>query len=140
MPAAEDVGFVVHQWVLKAENDLLTIENNLKSPEGCPTDTTCFHAQQCAEKYLKALLVHAGLDFPPTHDMRTLVTLLPEALRPELTDDEGRRLTRYATVTRYPGDYEPIPIEEARVAADLARRVRAAVRSKLPPEALRTAR
>jgi len=138
MPAAEDVRFVVHQWVIKAENDLLTVENNLRVSENCPTDTTCFHSQQCAEKYLKALLVHAGLDFPPTHDMRVLVTLLPEALRPTLTDNEGRRLTRYATVTRYPGDYEPISIEEARVAADVARRVRAAVRAKLPPEALTT--
>jgi len=32
-------------------------------------DTVRFHAQQRVEKYLKALLVVSGRDFPKTHDM-----------------------------------------------------------------------
>jgi HEPN domain-containing protein len=31
-----------------------------------------FHAQQCVEKYLKALLVAPGLAFPRTHDLTAL--------------------------------------------------------------------
>lgn len=46
-------------WLAKAEHDLLNIENNLKAQQ-IPWDTICFHAQQAAEKYLKALLVFHG--------------------------------------------------------------------------------
>ena len=60
---------VVRQWVQKAENDLKNAAYTLRMGKDCPTDTVCFHAQQCAEKYLKALLVLQGLDFPRTHDM-----------------------------------------------------------------------
>ena len=45
----------VNEWKQKAENDLRTAEIVLSSEEP-PTDTICFHAQQCAEKYLKSYL------------------------------------------------------------------------------------
>ncbi len=44
-------------WPRKARNDLLNIENNLQA-ENVPWDTICFHAQQAAEKLLKAFLVY----------------------------------------------------------------------------------
>jgi HEPN domain-containing protein len=47
-PRIEDL---VRPWVIKAEHDLLNIENNL-SAKVTPWDTVGFHAQQCAEKYL----------------------------------------------------------------------------------------
>ena len=50
----------VRQWVAKAENDLRNAEHTLTLQEECPFDTVCFHAQQCAEKYLK--YTHAGAD------------------------------------------------------------------------------
>lgn len=38
----------------------------------------CFHAQQVAEKYLKALLEELGVRFPKTHDLlQRLNQLLP---------------------------------------------------------------
>lgn len=52
----------IRQWVEKAESDLRNAEHTLELD--CPLDTVCFHAQQCAEKYLKALLVSWGADFP----------------------------------------------------------------------------
>jgi len=55
-------------------------------------------------------------------------------------EEEQRRLTTYATVTRYPGDYEPISLAEARRAIALARRVRREVRRLLPSSALRRRR
>lgn len=48
---------IVRQWIEKAENDYRNFQNTLKMGEDCPYDTVCFHAQQCAEKYLKARLV-----------------------------------------------------------------------------------
>jgi HEPN domain-containing protein len=46
-------------WIAKAENDLLNVENNLLASR-VPWDTVCFHAQQVAEKLLKAFLVFRG--------------------------------------------------------------------------------
>jgi hypothetical protein len=54
-----------------------------------------------------------------------------------LTSEEQERLTDYATVTRYPGDYEPIPLSETRKALRVARRVRSAIRKLLPRKVLR---
>lgn len=36
----------------------------------------CFHAQQCAEKALKAWLTWLGVVFPRTHDLTLLLNLL----------------------------------------------------------------
>jgi len=132
MAEADERLSVVRQWVQKAENDLKNAAYTLKMGEYCPTDTVCFHAQQCAEKYLKALLVLKGIDFPRTHDIGALIRLLPARSRPNLIPEEQERLTDYATVTRYPGDYEPIPLSETRRALRIARRVRSAIRRLLP--------
>jgi hypothetical protein len=39
-------------------------------------DAACFHCQQCAEKYLKARLVEAGIAFAKTHDLLSLLSLV----------------------------------------------------------------
>jgi HEPN domain-containing protein len=123
---------VVRQWVQKAENDLTTAAHTLKLGKQTPTDTVCFHAQQCVEKYLKALLVAQEIDFARTHHIDALLVLLPARLRPELTVKEQVLLTDYAVSTRYPGDYEEIPLDQAKRAVRIARRVRSQVRRHLP--------
>ena len=127
---------VVRQWILKAENDLKNAAHTLKLENGCPTDTVAFHAQQCVEKYLKAFLIYRGTDFSRTHDIERLVALLPENVSLRLSIEEQRRLTAYATVTRYPGEYEPVPLIEAKQSVKLARRVRKDIRSLLPERVL----
>ena len=139
MPARERVLDVVREWVAKAENDLRTAAYVLRLGDVSPTDTTCFHAQQCVEKYLKALLVLDGIDFPRTHDVGLILSLLSATKRPRLTVEEQRRLTDYATGARYPG-WPDIPLSEARRAVTIARRVRREVRRLLPNEVLRTTR
>ncbi len=135
MPGNENAMAVAHEWVAKADNDLRLAEYLLKM-EDCPTDTICFHAQQCVEKCLKAPLVTQGTEFQKTHDLAKLVILLPSRLRPSLDAKEQDRLTEYATVTRYPGDYEPISLSEARQAVRTARRVRREVRKILEKKPL----
>ena len=57
---ARDLDFA-QQWMKKADNDLFTARCVLEAPEG-PTDTPCLHAQQAAEKALKAILTACGSD------------------------------------------------------------------------------
>jgi HEPN domain-containing protein len=128
---------VVRGWIEKAENDLKNAILTLRAGEECPADTVGFHAQQCAEKYLKALLTARGIDFPKTHDLGELVARIIPGISVGLSAEDERRLTAYATVTRYPGAYEPVSLGEARQAVALARRIRGAVRRQLPKEALR---
>lgn len=132
MPASDPVGIVARQWAQKAEGDLINATHTLTIAENCPTETACFHAQQCVEKYLKSVLVLRGVDFPRTHSIRSLMEMLPAGLRPKLTVIEQDQLTEYATTTRYPGDYEPISITDARRAIRLANRVRSEIRKRHP--------
>lgn len=95
-------------WIHKAEHDVLNIENNLASKE-IPWDTICFHAQQAAEKLLKAFLIAQGQDIQRTHD---LVAILSECVKitPALAqlEDDCRNLTHFAVSGRYPDDvFEP---------------------------------
>lgn len=130
MKRADGVVAVAGEWIGKAEGDLLTATHILKLGRRCPTDAVCFHAQQCAEKYLKALLVVRGIDFPKTHDLEALAARLRNGGKPQLSPDDLARLKRYATVTRYPGA-EEIRLAEARGAVAAARRVRKAIRPLL---------
>lgn len=127
-PRIEDL---VRSWADKAEHDLLNIENNLAAKE-IPWDTVSFHAQQCGEKYLKALLVFHRIDFPKIHDLTELYALLPKDLRPPLDPHLLDRLNPYAIEGRYPGVWEPVERDEALRAVEAARTIRDAVRRALP--------
>lgn len=131
MPDPDKVAAVVHEWAGMAENDLRAAVHLLKLGRQCPTEVVCFHAQQCVEKYLKALLVLAGIDFPRTHDLEQLTSLLPPRFHVPLTDGERAELTDYAVGARYPGAGE-IPMRDARLAIAIARRVRSKARALLP--------
>jgi len=123
-------------WIEKAEHDLRTAEHTLTLAENCPFDTVCFHAQQCAEKYLKALLVWKSVDFSRTHDLRLLMQTVGAAAPIAVTTEEIVELNRYAVEARYPGEWELIGREEAERAVALARRVREAARAVLPKDVL----
>ena len=89
-----------------------------------------FHAQQCAEKYLKAALVAQGQAFPKTHDLLALSDLCTQAgLLLEIDADLLDTLSSYAVRVSYPGA-DPTP-EEARHALEIAKVVRRLVRKLL---------
>ena len=122
----------VRRWVEKAEHDLKNAEHTLQLPDQeCPFDTVAFHAQQCAEKSLKAFLVSHQVDFQKGHDLGQLLhlcTMAPDLVR-EL--DTIERLNPYAVEARYPGEWEPIHRAEAQGAVALARTVYDTVRQRL---------
>jgi HEPN domain-containing protein len=88
--------------VNKAEDDLTGARTLAARPKPLK-DIVCFHCQQAAEKYLKALLHELGITVLKTHDLDTLVTLLLPH-EPWLKS-LGRRLdslTTFAVDYRYP--------------------------------------
>ena len=109
---------------------------HLQSAKDAPWSVICFHAQQCAEKYMKALLLWRDIAFPKTHDLAKLLTLFPEPLALGWTPRDAASLTEHATAIRYPGEYEPASKEEAVAMLQLARRAREYIRTLLPEAAL----
>jgi HEPN domain-containing protein len=69
-----------------------------------PKDGICFHCQQAAEKYLKALLQERGLPIARTHNLEALLSD-SLAYYPSLRSlRRGLKfLTDYAVDARYPG-------------------------------------
>lgn len=130
---------ITEEWISKAEEDYLVATRELQADPPA-LDAVCFHAQQCIEKYLKALLAFRGIDFPKTHNLSELIALLPHQILIELIPEEQEKLTDYATVTRYPGDYDEISLIEAKHAVKTARRIRKQMRKLLPKEVLREKR
>lgn len=88
MSGTERITAVVREWIKKAENDFKSARLLIADEDDCPTDTVCFHAQQCIEKYIKALLVAQQTPFPKTHSMSELVALLPVKYHNSLSGDE----------------------------------------------------
>jgi HEPN domain-containing protein len=140
MNADECVRRVLGEWVRKAEDDLKVAAHVMKLGANCPAEAICFHAQQCVEKYLKAVLVWHQADFPKTHDIGDLISLMPFGVTIEIPAADQRRLTSYAAGIRYPSNGPPILPADARRAIALARRVRAQARKLLPKVPLRRKR
>jgi len=67
-------------------------------------DAICYHAGQCAEKYLKAWLVEKGIGFPRTHDLEVLARLCAPTLGDMPDAKDGLAfLTSIVVEVRYPG-------------------------------------
>ncbi|MBO9327350.1 MAG: HEPN domain-containing protein [Roseiflexus sp.] len=116
-------GDVVQAWLRRARSDLELARLALQASGVLPEDA-CFHAQQCAEKALKALLLQAGDDPPRTHAIDVLLDRLKvRGMHIPDSVDSAFTLTEYAVQTRYPGEWEPVTSEEAHQAIDQAARV-----------------
>src|SRR5438105_804688 len=90
-------------WVRKAEEDWQGA-CDLAARNPPLRDLVCFHCQQTAEKYLKALLQEVGAILPKTHNLKDLVKLLLPYDGTLAPLQRGlRTLSRYAVDYRYPG-------------------------------------
>jgi HEPN domain-containing protein len=93
-------------------------------------DPLCFHCQQTAEKYLKALLKEHGVSIPKTHDLDVLLNLLlPHQPKIASLRRVLNILTQYAVEYRYPGLHASS--RQAQAALQHAGRVREQVRRAL---------
>lgn len=118
------------EWIDKAEGDFTTALRELRARKSPNYDAACFHAQQCAEKYLKARLQEAAIAFSRTHNLTVLLDLLLpvepgwDKLRAKLL-----ALTAFSVAYRYPG--ASADKDTAREALNFCREVREQVRLSL---------
>lgn len=118
------------EWVQKAEADFAGVAALRRARGKALHDLVCFHCQQCAEKYLKALLQEAGVRFPKTHVLTDLLGLTTpmnpklSVLRPHL-----QVLEDYAVKFRYPGLYATAA--QSRASLSAVRAVRRVLRKLL---------
>ncbi len=109
-------------WIERAEEDFAIARSALhrKTPLIYPA---CFHAQQCVEKYLKAILTSKNIPCPKTHDLLMLFTICEESsiLIPIETKDLNT-LNDYSVRVRYPGDYPTV--DDAKEALIIANNIR----------------
>jgi HEPN domain-containing protein len=116
-------------WIVIAEEDYNTARAALRRQSPW-LHTVCFHAQQTAEKYLKAILTTKGKTFPKTHDLLELSNLCAQAgVIVPVPIDSLDVLSDHAVQTRYPADAPTI--EDAREAFETAQAVRKFARKYL---------
>jgi HEPN domain-containing protein len=95
----------VAEWVSKAEGDFLTAGRELRARKSPNYDAVCFHAQQCAEKYLKAVLQEKDKRIPRIHSLLELLAMISEFDGSyEFLKADLEVLEDYSVRFRYPGE------------------------------------
>lgn len=94
---------VIQEWLKRSEEDWqianLLIQSDLDS-----YGSICFHAQQCIEKLMKALLIQVEVVPPYSHDLLTLDRMLSSNYPNwQVNTQDLAFLTQYAVAARYPG-------------------------------------
>jgi HEPN domain-containing protein len=128
---AEDV----RAWLRKASLDLRAAAHEISTAEANLWADVVFHAQQAAEKALKAFLAWYDVPFRKTHNIEELgreCVKLDGTLRGIV--ERGVPLTEYAWKFRYPGEPDEPSREEAERAVRIAREVVETVANRLPEE------
>jgi HEPN domain-containing protein len=120
-------------WLAKADLDLRAGDLELAAPDAALWGDVAFHAQQAAEKALKALLAWHDRPFRKTHSIEELgragAVIVPGLTR---VIDAAVPLTEYAWKFRYPGDVAEPTREEAERALALARSLVEEIRGHVP--------
>lgn len=122
------------EWLRKAEADCTAAKAcfRLSRRFKDQAEIACFHAQQCAEKYLKGLLALAGIIVPRTRDLEVLAGIVEKPPPQLLLLADLERLNAYAVEIRYPGT--TATRAEAIKALAAMERIRKACRNSLKAE------
>lgn len=119
MPQDKHVPGSPEDWLARAIGDLALARVPL--PEGGYYEDLCFHAQQAAEKAIKAVYKKHDLAFRYIHDLGELLADLMDmgiTIPPDV--EAAQILTAYAWEARYPGLAEPVTREEYQEAVQQA--------------------
>lgn len=123
------------RWIQEAEEDIAAVELLLK---GKHFHLACFHAQQSAEKAVKAFLYWHNVEEPWGHSVAELIKDA-STYNPSLENlfPIGATLDRYYIPTRYPNGLPGgLPSKsyfahDAQGALDMAKQILAAIRQQI---------
>jgi HEPN domain-containing protein len=93
------------EWIRYAKSDLNTANHMFNDVQPKETEISCYHAQQCAEKSLKACLIAMKTELPYIHDLVELISLCTaqetsfSAIQPYCVS-----LNPYGVQVRYPNE------------------------------------
>ena len=118
---------LVKEWINKAEGDFHSALREFRARKFPNYDAAGFHAQQCAEKYLKAILQLRNIRFDKVHDLLALLNLcLSVSPELELHRELLSYLNPFSIAFRYPG--ESATRDQAREAVKAIRKLRPILR------------
>lgn len=123
----------VRGWLRKADLDLRAAAHDLTASGAGLSSDAVFHAQQAAEKALKAFLAWHDVPFRKTHNLEELgreCVNLDASL--QLSVDHAVPLTEYAWKFRYPGEIDEPTAQEAKEALAISRALYETILSRLP--------
>jgi HEPN domain-containing protein len=126
----------VQAWLSKAGLDLRAAAHESSAPDEGLWGDVMFHAQQAAEKAMKAFLAWHDVPVRKTHNLEELgrQCVALDATLGTLAN-QAAPLTEYAWRFRYPGESDEPVREEAEQALAVARIVYEAILTRMPPEA-----
>lgn len=93
------------EWIAKAEGDMHVAEREFHRADDRNFDAVCFHAHQCVEKLMKAVLITHGVAPEYTHNLVYLDAALKKVASWTSDPDELNWLTRAGVAFRYPGEW-----------------------------------
>ncbi|HRV98105.1 MAG TPA: HEPN domain-containing protein [Aminobacteriaceae bacterium] len=135
-PLDEEVAAQAREWMRLAEMDL-EVANYLFGYHQIPVEIICYHSQQSAEKYIKALMVSSGEEPPKTHNLIDLARICKEKkIAAEIWDGMASEivgLNRFGTVPRYPSKIE-LAESDARRAVEDASSIREVITGRIPSQ------
>ena len=118
------------RWLRHSEEDLITAETFLGHSH-VPPRQACWHAQQAAEKALKAVLIFLQIDFRRTSDLNVLRDLLSESWQLKTALPNLGDLNRWGVGARYPDDVQEATETGTSTAVEQARAVWTAASTEL---------
>ena len=118
-----------------AQTDLIAAKTLFENTYPKLLDICCFHCQQCAEKALKAYLLHKEIDPPKIHDLNELRRLCAQedSSFAEI-EKECSKLNPFSVASRYPNEYD---IDETLTTTNInrAQQIYDFCKARVPPEA-----
>jgi HEPN domain-containing protein len=120
----------LQNWLYRAKEDIAVIDSLFITDPAFYASTICFHAQQAAEKFLKAFLVYHNVDFPRAHDVDFLLIECKKIDSKDFDIDLGS-LSDFGVNIRYPDDFYIPDKEETILYRDIAHTIKKIVEKKI---------
>ena len=115
---------IVAEWCRYANMDFVTAKFDFENMHPAPLEIICYHCQQAAEKFLKAVIIAYDSEAEKTHDLQRLTDKLKSFVNvPNEIMIIAARLTQYAVHARYP-DALSVDENQTKAAVNMAEQVK----------------